>query len=101
MTLTAAIRRMRVCRQTGETFGLLYARASAPYGLEKVEQAQLRSTPVDADGDHPDRASRRRHRLTDAWLYYRDCDRCLPRQCRKRLLLQVRFGDTWHPIELN
>ena len=100
MTVSEAVQRMRLLRQSGQDFGLLFARATEPFGLRKVERCQLRTRPIDADGDKRD--SKQRHfAMTDRFLYFTDLDTGESRQCRKRLILKMRIGTVWYDVTLD
>jgi len=100
MTVTEAIRRMRLIRQTGKDFGLVFYASTKPYGLRKYERCRLRSRPIDADGDKADGSSQRKFAMTDRFIYFEDLDTGESKQCRKRLIIKVRFGNNWHDVTL-
>lgn len=100
MTVTEAIRHMRLLRQSGQDFGLLFARASAPFGIRKVERCQLRTRPIDADGDKQ-AGKQKQFAMTDRFLYFTDLDTGESKQCRKRLILKMRIDTVWYDVTLD
>ena len=78
MYLTEAIYELRIRRQTGQPFGLLFLDASGR--VCKAENCRRRGGP------------------DDRFLYYEDEGR--PRQCRKRSLLKVRIDGRWHNVSI-
>lgn len=100
MVVTEAIRRMRLLRQAGKDFGLVFYTATEPYGVRKYERCRLRSRPIDADGDKAADSKQRNFIMTDRFLYFEDLETGEPKQCRKRLITKVRFGSNWYDVTL-
>lgn len=98
MRLSTAILRMRVARQDHQDFGLMFYASKEPFGLRKIERCSLRSRPVDAAGDK--KSSGRKFEMTDRFLYFTDLDTDESKQCRKRLITKVRFGNDWYEVTL-
>lgn len=91
MTVSQAVNKMRLCRQQQIPFGLVFVSVQ-DCALRKIENAQLRAAPTSNNEkqatDH------------DAFIYFTDLDTNEPKQCRKRLIQQVRFGNIWYDIEI-
>ena len=87
MKLTEALTRMRDMEHTDLTFGMVFLTQTPPTRIRKIERCRLRATPTN-------------HRNHDAFLYFTDLDKSLARQCRKRLITRVCFGDKWYPVEI-
>ena len=100
MTVTEAIKRMRILRQTGQDFGLVFNRTTEPYGVRKFEKCQLRTRPIDADGDKRTDSTRNFY-MTDRFLYFTDLITGEAKQCRKRLIRKVRIGKVWYDVTLD
>ncbi len=98
MNLTTAIQRMRLLRQTGQDFGLVFYTASEPFGVRKIESCTLRARPVDVDGDKD--SKRKKFALTDRFLYFTDLTTGEAKQCRKRLITKMRIGKIWYDVTL-
>lgn len=98
MRMSAAIQRMRLMRQAHLDFGLMFYASKEPFGLRKIERCALRSRPVDAAGDK--KTSGRKFEMTDRFLYITDLDTGESKQCRKRLITKVRFGNDWYEVTL-
>lgn len=81
MHLTEAIQTLRLQRQTGITFGIVFISLSS-YTVRKVEQCTLRSGP------------------DDSCLYFTDVLTQQPKQCRKRLIRQLCINGEWHRISV-
>ena len=89
---------MRLSRQAKQPFGLLFFAATKPFGIRKVENCTLRARPVDNEGDKE--TTRHKFELTDRFLYFTDLDTGEAKQCRKRLIKKVRFGNDWYEVTL-
>lgn len=100
MTVTEAIRRMRLLRQAGKDFGLVFYTSTKPYSVRKYERCRLRARPIDADGDKAAGSARHKFTMTDRFLYFEDLDTGESKQCRKRLITKIRIADTWHDVTL-
>lgn len=87
MTGTEAIRRLRLCRQQETAFGIVFVSVTEG-AVRKIEQCQLRAAPSDKSFSDPDR-----------FLYFTDLSTGEARQCRKRLIRQIRIHDQWHRVE--
>lgn len=98
MILTTAIQRMRLARQAKQPFGIVFYAATKPFGVRKIECCTLRVRPVDADGDKDTKG--RKFAMTDRFLYLTDLDTGESKQCRKRLITKVRFGNDWYDVTL-
>lgn len=98
MKLTTAIQRMRLARQARQEFGLMFYASKEPFGLRKIERCTLRSRPVDANGDKM--TTGRKFDMTDRFLYITDLSTGEAKQCRKRLIKKVRFGNDWYEVTL-
>ena len=97
ITGTAAIDKMRQYRAVPNlTFGLIFFTHSHSEGKystasekRKYENCRLRTA----------RSSEGLAVNSDHYLYFTDTDTDEPRQCWKKLIRQVRFGDTWYKIQ--
>ena len=98
MKLTTAIQRMRLARQAHQEFGLMFYASKEPFGLRKIERCTLRSRPVDANGDKM--TTGRKFDMPDRFLYITDLSTGEAKQCRKRLIKKVRFGNDWYEVTL-
>lgn len=78
MYLTEAIYELRIRRQTGQPFGLLFLDAAGR--VRKAENCLLRSGS------------------DDRFLYYEADGQ--PRQCRKRGVLKIRIDGQWHNVSI-
>ena len=76
---------------------MFYA-SKEPFGLRKIERCTLRSRPVDANGDK--KTTGRKFDMTDRFLYITDLSTGEAKQCRKRLIKKVRFGNDWYEVTL-
>ena len=76
---------------------MFYA-SKEPFGLRKIERCTLRSRPVDANGDKM--TTGRKFDMTDRFLYITDLGTGEAKQCRKRLIKKVRFGNDWYEVTL-
>lgn len=81
MHLTQAIQILRLQRQTGITFGIVFI-SLANCTVRKIEQCTLRSGP------------------DDSCLYFTDALTHEPKQCRKRLIRQLCINNRWHKITI-
>jgi hypothetical protein len=98
MKMSTAIQRMRIARQAHQEFGLMFYASKAPFGLRKIERCTLRSRPIDAAGDK--KTTGRKFDMTDRFLYFTDLSTGEAKQCRKRLITKVRFGNDWYEVTL-
>lgn len=98
MRMSTAIQRMRIARQAHQEFGLMFYASKAPFGLRKIERCTLRSRPIDAAGDK--KTTGRKFDMTDRFLYFTDLSTGEAKQCRKRLIKKVRFGNDWYEVTL-
>ena len=98
MKMSTAIQRMRIARQAHQEFGLMFYASKAPFGLRKIERCTLRSRPIDAAGDK--KTTGRKFDMTDRFLYFTDLSTGEAKQCRKRLIKKVRFGNDWYEVTL-
>ena len=98
MRMSTAIQRMRIARQAHQEFGLMFYASKAPFGLRKIERCTLRSRPIDAAGDK--KTTGRKFDMTDRFLYFTDLSIGEAKQCRKRLITKVRFGNDWYEVTL-
>ena len=96
--MSTAIQRMRRARQAHQEFGLMFYASKAPFGLRKIERCTLRSRPIDAAGDK--KTTGRKFDMTDRFLYFTDLSTGEAKQCRKRLITKVRFGNDWYEVTL-
>ena len=96
--MSTAIQRMRIARQAHQEFGLMFYASKAPFGLRKIERCTLRSRPIDAAGDK--KTTGRKFDMTDRFLYFTDLSTGEAKQCRKRLITNVRFGNDWYEVTL-
>ena len=96
--MSTAIQRMRIARQAYQEFGLMFYASKAPFGLRKIERCTLRSRPIDAAGDK--KTTGRKFDMTDRFLYFTDLSTGEAKQCRKRLITKVRFGNDWYEVTL-
>jgi hypothetical protein len=96
--MSTAIQRMRIARQAHQEFGLMFYASKAPFGLRKIERCTLRSRPIDAAGDK--KTTGRKFDMTDRFLYFTDLSTGEAKQCRKRLIKKVRFGNDWYEVTL-
>ena len=96
--MSTAIQRMRIARQAHQEFGLMFYASKAPFGLRKIERCTLRSRPIDATGDK--KTTGRKFDMTDRFLYFTDLSTGEAKQCRKRLITKVRFGNDWYEVTL-
>lgn len=96
--MSTAIQRMRLARQAHQEFGLMFYASKAPFGLRKIERCTLRSRPIDAAGDK--KTTGRKFDMTDRFLYFTDLSTGEAKQCRKRLITKVRFGNDWYEVTL-
>ena len=96
--MSTAIQRMRIVRQAHQEFGLMFYASKAPFGLRKIERCTLRSRPIDAAGDK--KTTGRKFDMTDRFLYFTDLSTGEAKQCRKRLITKVRFGNDWYEVTL-
>lgn len=96
--MSTAIQRMRIARQAHQEFGLMFYASRAPFGLRKIERCTLRSRPIDAAGDK--KTAGRKFDMTDRFLYFTDLSTGEAKQCRKRLITKVRFGNDWYEVTL-
>ncbi len=96
--MSTAIQRMRIARQAHQEFGLIFYASKAPFGLRKIERCTLRSRPIDAAGDK--KTTGRKFDMTDRFLYFTDLSTGEAKQCRKRLITKVRFGNDWYEVTL-
>lgn len=96
--MSTAIQRMRIARQAHQEFGLMFYASKAPFGLRKIERCTLRSLPIDAAGDK--KTTGRKFDMTDRFLYFTDLSTGEAKQCRKRLITKVRFGNDWYEVTL-
>lgn len=96
--MSTAIQRMRIARQAHQEFGLMFYASKAPFGLRKIERCTLRSRPIDAAGDR--KTTGRKFDMTDRFLYFTDLSTGEAKQCRKRLITKVRFGNDWYEVTL-
>lgn len=96
--MSTAIQRMRIARQAHQEFGLMFYASKAPFGLRKIERCTLRSRPIDAAGDK--KTTGRKFDMTDRFLYFTDLSTREAKQCRKRLITKVRFGNDWYEVTL-
>lgn len=84
MTGTEAVNAIWLCRQKEETFGLVFVTMDGE--IRKLDNCVLRSAP-------------RTMHDTDRFLYFTDNDTAQPKQCRKRLIRQVRVHNQWHQVK--
>ena len=96
--MSTAIQRMRIARQAHQEFGLMFYASKAPFGLRKIERCTLRFRPIDAAGDK--KTTGRKFDMTDRFLYFTDLSTGEAKQCRKRLITKVRFGNDWYEVTL-
>ena len=96
--MSTAIQRMRIARQAHQEFGLMFYASKAPFGLRKIERCTLRSRPIDTAGDK--KTTGRKFDMTDRFLYFTDLSTGEAKQCRKRLITKVRFGNDWYEVTL-
>ena len=96
--MSTAVQRMRIARQAHQEFGLMFYASKAPFGLRKIERCTLRSRPIDAAGDK--KTTGRKFDMTDRFLYFTDLSTGEAKQCRKRLITKVRFGNDWYEVTL-
>lgn len=90
---------MRLLRQLQQDFGLLFLTQDEPFELRKIEHCRLRSAPVATDSEEEVRHGRNGFTCPDRFLYFTDLDTNQPKQCRKRLIRQVRFRSVWYKVE--
>ena len=92
-----AVDKMRLLRSVpNETFGIVFFTHSHSNGkysefsqIRKYEHCRIRtaqnSEGLDVNSDH--------------YIYFTDCELSEPRQCWKKLIRKVRFGNDWYKVE--
>lgn len=92
-----AVDKMRLIKSIpGETFGLIFFTHSHSNGkystlseLRKYENCRLR-TAQNSEGLSIN---------SDHYIYFIDCETNEPKQCWKKLIRKVRFGNQWYKVQ--
>ena len=86
MKLKEVLKKIKEEEATDRTFGIVFLTQTKPTIVRRIEKARQRPAP--------------KQKNADAFLYFTDTETGLARQCRKRLILRVRFGEEWSQVEM-